>query len=516
MQKRTHKLLFKFGALFAVFAVVAIVIGGIVTYMTQSRIYRKQQEQNIRSIADYMTAVLSADGFDFPLYQNYIIANHDDTDIPADFTEADILRARKTFETMFAREHPGKALRYDVDFSELSDELRTAYAVYNHEYYLDLFEKAADRFGIAYVYYLVPTGAGRHMYYVLDPTRETREDGFLDLCIDADEPAGEHRKMWEAWETGSAPNGYDTYDNEYGKTLAWYTPLYIDGTKLGVIGAEVEISDYNRTLAVNTFTRFIPIVLVLLAAIAAVLWFINRFYILRIQALTRSIEEYTLTKNTRIAGEIEQNMSQDDEISVLGRQTASMILELDNYLKSLVETSKELTQTKKQIDAISRIAHRDALTGIRNRTAYEEEVARLDRQAEISNKPFGFAVIDLNDLKRINDTYGHEQGNLAIKRCCRLICSVFAHSPVFRIGGDEFAVVLENEEYGNAHALVARFIDEIKKQEDDGATDVWEKFSAAIGYAAYDPSRDSGAGDVFKRADKAMYAHKSEMKSGRA
>ncbi|MBP5167569.1 MAG: diguanylate cyclase, partial [Oscillospiraceae bacterium] len=420
MQKKTNSLLFKFGTLFAVFAVVAIVICGIVTYVTQSRIYQKQQEQNIRNIANYMTVVLSVDGLDFPLYQDYIIENHDRLNIPANFTEDDIQLARAEYETMLAREYPGKVLGIDVEFSELGDELKAAYAVYNHEYYLDLFEKAAEYFNIAYVYYLVPTGEGSHVYHVLDPSRETREgsESFIELCGDEDAPENEHRKMWEAWNTGSAPSGYDSYDNEYGKTFAWYTPLYIGGAKLGVIGAEVEIADYNRAIAADTLRRFIPIALVLLIAITAVLWLINRFYISRIQDLTRSIEEYTLTKNARISGEIEQNLSKNDEISLLGKQTASMILELDNYLKSLVETSKELTHTKRQIDAISRLAHKDALTGIRNRTAYEEEIGRLTRQIANSSKPFGLAVIDLNEIKRINDTYAHEQGNIAKKRCC--------------------------------------------------------------------------------------------------
>ena len=55
--------------------------------------------------------------------------------------------------------------------------------------------------------------------------------------------------------------------------------------------------------------------------------------------------------------------------------------------------------------------------------------------------------IDLNNLKTINDTYGHDKGNIAIMKLANMICEVFSKSPVFRIGGDEFAVILFKKDY---------------------------------------------------------------------
>ena len=62
-----------------------------------------------------------------------------------------------------------------------------------------------------------------------------------------------------------------------------------------------------------------------------------------------------------------------------------------------------------------------------------------------TNKHTKFALVecDINGLKGINDTYGHEIGDVYIVNSCRGICSVFKHSPVFRIGGDEFVVILQ-------------------------------------------------------------------------
>lgn len=68
-------------------------------------------------------------------------------------------------------------------------------------------------------------------------------------------------------------------------------------------------------------------------------------------------------------------------------------------------------------------------------------------------------MIDLNYLKLINDNFGHDKGNIAIKKICNIVCVTFKHSPVFRIGGDEFVVILENEDYDNIHTLIKQFRD---------------------------------------------------------
>ena len=85
----------------------------------------------------------------------------------------------------------------------------------------------------------------------------------------------------------------------------------------------------------------------------------------------------------------------------------------------------------------------DALTRVKNRTAYELAVAKYDHKIKNSTiDELGLAVFDINNLKMINDNLGHELGDEYIKNCCKLICTVFKHSPVFRIGGDEFVAIV--------------------------------------------------------------------------
>ena len=96
-----------------------------------------------------------------------------------------------------------------------------------------------------------------------------------------------------------------------------------------------------------------------------------------------------------------------------------------------------------------------------------------------------------------------------------LICHTFEHSPVFRIGGDEFVIILETSDLKNLDKLVDDFNSKISELCNDENLEQWEKISAAIGYAVFNPEIDSSVENVFKRADKAMYARKKQMKAVR-
>ena len=131
------------------------------------------------------------------------------------------------------------------------------------------------------------------------------------------------------------------------------------------------------------------------------------------------------------------------------------------------------------------------------------------------NLQFAIAMIDLNYLKRLNDTFGHDKGNIAIKKLCYIVCHIFEHSPVFRIGGDEFVVILQNSDFENRERLYDAFNSRLDEIRAETGLEEWEKVSASIGIAVYDHTIDSNVDNVFKRADKAMYKRKKEMKATR-
>lgn len=92
----------------------------------------------------------------------------------------------------------------------------------------------------------------------------------------------------------------------------------------------------------------------------------------------------------------------------------------------------------------------------------------------------------------------------------KIICSIFKHSPVFRIGGDEFAVILEGEDCKRYTELTKGFADAVKEY--NKCSRVGEPISIAQGIAFYEEHKDITYADVFQRADSAMYQNKAHMK----
>ena len=90
----------------------------------------------------------------------------------------------------------------------------------------------------------------------------------------------------------------------------------------------------------------------------------------------------------------------------------------------------------------------DPLTGANNKNAYIQWEKKINAAIEKGEQePFAVAVFDINDLKKVNDLYGHKEGDACIRAACEKICAVFNRSPVFRVGGDEFIAILSGEDY---------------------------------------------------------------------
>ena len=137
-------------------------------------------------------------------------------------------------------------------------------------------------------------------------------------------------------------------------------------------------------------------------------------------------------------------------------------------------------------------------------------------QDQIDNgavKPeFAIGAFDCDSLKIINDKYGHDKGDAYLKAACNTISNVFKHSPVFRIGGDEFAVILRKDDYLNLDTLSKQFDIVAETNNASAAVEPRDYVCISKGFAVYDPERDSTVTDVLRRADKLMYENKRERK----
>lgn len=161
-----------------------------------------------------------------------------------------------------------------------------------------------------------------------------------------------------------------------------------------------------------------------------------------------------------------------------------------------------------------RLTYTDALTGLGNSTAYKECVEMMNRRI-MDGEALDFAVIaiDINDLKKTNDTYGHEFGDELIKNCAAIIKAVWGTNVTYRFGGDEFAVILLNTGMEQAKAEMDAFNSEIAKFRKNN-TKKEINLQMAIGASVYEASTDREYADVFRRADSAMYEDKKIKKAG--
>lgn len=194
-----------------------------------------------------------------------------------------------------------------------------------------------------------------------------------------------------------------------------------------------------------------------------------------------------------------------------GDLTISLTHQTKDEVGTLADSFQQtVNHLQKYIDYINGLAYRDSLTGVKNKTAYLETAKKLEEQMHLGRPEFAVAVLDLNGLKHINDTYGHDFGDMMILDACRLICKAFKHSPVYRIGGDEFVVILENEDLKNYQQLLINFEADIHAYNENTRPD--SRISIARGIAIYNYETDLVFANVFKRADEAMYQNKAAMK----
>ncbi len=160
------------------------------------------------------------------------------------------------------------------------------------------------------------------------------------------------------------------------------------------------------------------------------------------------------------------------------------------------------------------ISSHDALTKVMSRLSYDSKVKDFNRRIKEEPNTVKFAICecDLNNLKIVNDTFGHASGDTYIINCCKLICDIFKHSPVYRVGGDEFVAILQSDDYDNLEQIKS-IVQKITTEEITKAVSLCEKKSFAAGFAIYDSAKDRSFGDVMKRADVEMYQNKRMLKS---
>jgi diguanylate cyclase (GGDEF)-like protein len=184
-----------------------------------------------------------------------------------------------------------------------------------------------------------------------------------------------------------------------------------------------------------------------------------------------------------------------------GRRLIIGINDINDQVRQEEEYRLRLSQAQAK-------AQVDALTGVKNKHAYLEAEEKLDLLIAENEAPaFAVSLLDVNDLKKVNDNAGHQAGDRYLRDACAIICKNYKHSPVFRIVGDEFAVISQGSDYEQIDQLTAHIAEQNEKARREGGIVI------ACGMARFDG--DSCVASVFERADQQMYLNKTGLKQRR-
>lgn len=175
---------------------------------------------------------------------------------------------------------------------------------------------------------------------------------------------------------------------------------------------------------------------------------------------------------------------------------------LQKYMQ-FIENRDSLSDSESPKE-MEHLVYYDDLTELKNRRAFEKDANEL---SERGGYPFGILSIDANQLKMVNDAYGHQQGDVFLKEIADSMEEIFGKEHSYRFGGDEFAVILAGRDPKEIPDLIKAFKGSLQKKKVEE-----NQISAAVGYAA---CPDGKYLEALKEADKRMYEDKKRYQGKR-
>ena len=257
-----------------------------------------------------------------------------------------------------------------------------------------------------------------------------------------------------------------------------------NGMKLAIAAPIAEIDASTRTL----FSMILAITVIIALIFGCLTFFITEKLVSPLKALTSAAQkiadgnlDVSLTRTT------------NDEIGILTESFQTTVASLNNH-----------------IEYINNLAYLDALTGVKNKTAYYEAVSEINKNIQLGHARFAVAIFDINNLKIINDTFGHETGDYLITKACGCLCSIFKLSPVYRIGGDEFAAFAIVDEPGLMHGIRTK-LDQLTKELNDTSVKPYY-VEMSVGIKEFVCTRSMNLNEILKEADALLYDDKKKKR----
>ncbi len=281
-----------------------------------------------------------------------------------------------------------------------------------------------------------------------------------------------------------------------------------DGECYGLLCLDISLDELNREVYRNIY---INIGLIFGSAIVFIflllLWM--RYHVTTpLRLLEKAVSAFANNSDRKMDPDElvfhQPNIKVHNEVLSLSNAMVKLADDMRDYVTQVLSTEEEKQGLQTRV-------FQDALTKVKSNAAYREKTKDLQNQIDNNTAEFALVMIDVNNLKRINDQFGHENGDTYIIGTVRMVCSVFASSPVYRIGGDEFVVVLTGSDYKNRDKLCQQIRKSFASSASRQDVSPWQQYSAAVGLSVYRKGDDVSS--VFERADQSMYKEKLRMKS---
>lgn len=390
-----------------------------------------------------------------------------------------------------------------IDGDKVDEYMEKNFDLPEYREILDFFYKLKENYpDVLYMYSFRAEADGGHMIFDLDSDEVENGEAFeVGYVYELDEP---FFSLIPQIMAGEKTEGYAVHTKEDGYLFSYCSPVYDrNGNYACSVCVDFSLDRLNSQNNAFTFRLAATILAIAILILLVEALIVRRWVTNPIRKLSQVAEKFSYEteadrkKNIELLDAV--NIKSRDEIGVVYQMLRSVTNDSFKATQNLGLAQIDIRDKEKKISDISRDAYWDKLTRVGNRAAYKRDTEGLDGQ-------YAIVMLDVNNLKGVNDNCGHDKGDLYIQGCCGMICAQFRHSSVYRTGGDEFVAVLTGEDFENREQhlreLNAAFEATQKK------ANPWERYAAAAGMAV---RRENEAVEaVLKRADEAMYRDKEE------